>query len=158
MATNILTQDRLQQLFTYDATTGHLINKQTSKRAGYRHHSGYRNICVDDRTYIEHRVIWLLCHGEWPSKDIDHINRIRDDNRLSNLRLATRAENCQNQPIRRTNGSGLTGVYYHKVSKKWAAVINVNKKQQHLGTYDTFEQARDVRLAAEQQHYTFATT
>lgn len=155
MASNILTQDRVKTLLSYSPDTGALTWRKTNKRAGTRHYSGYRNVFIDGRCYIEHRVIWLYVYGEWPSVDIDHINRLRDDNRLQNLRLATREENCQNQPIRKTNKSGRTGIYFHKISQKWAAVINVRKKQLHLGVFDTLEEAVAARKNAETTHYSF---
>jgi hypothetical protein len=155
MASNILTQARLKELLQYDPDTGCLVWRKTNRRAGTKHYSGYRNVFVDNRCYIEHRVIWVWVFGEWPDCDIDHVNRQRDDNRLVNLRLASRAENCQNQPIRRSNKSGVTGVYYHKASQKWAAVINVGSKQRHLGTFECQEDAVSARLAAQQQHYSF---
>lgn len=155
MASNILTQDRVKTLLSYDPDTGFLTWRKTNRRAGTRHYSNYRNVFVDGRCYIEHRVIWLYAHGEWPSVDIDHINRQRDDNRLQNLRLATREENCQNQPVRKTNRSGRTGIYFHKISQKWAAVISVRKKQLHLGVFDTLEEAVAARENAEATHYDF---
>ena len=155
MAISILTQDRVKTLLSYDPDTGFLIWRKTSKRAGTQHYSGYRNVFVDGRCYIEHRVIWLYVYGEWPTVDVDHINRQRNDNRLQNLRLATREENCQNQPLRKNNRSGQTGIYFHKVSQKWAAVINVGKKQVHLGVFCTREEATAARHNAEAQHYAF---
>lgn len=157
MATNILTQDRVKTLLTYDPDTGFLTWRKTGKRAGAQHYSGYRNVFVDGRCYIEHRVIWLYVHGEWPAYDIDHINRQRNDNRLANLRLTSRAENCQNQPVRKTNKSGKTGVYFHRVSKKWAAVISVDKRQLHLGTFNNCDEALAARRDAETKYYPYAT-
>jgi hypothetical protein len=110
-------------------------------------------VTVAGSTVTEHRLAWFYTHGRWPSGDLDHINRVRHDNRIDNLREATRSENCQNQPIRKSNRSGVTGVYHHKVSNKWAATINVNKKQMHLGVYDTLEEAIQVRRNAELEHY-----
>ena len=54
------------------------------------------------RQYLQHRVAWALHYGEWPASFIDHINHIRDDNRIHNLRVVTRAENNSNA-IRRMN-------------------------------------------------------
>ena len=113
---------------------------------------------VAGKTVTEHRLAWFYTHGCWPNGDLDHINRVRYDNRLDNLREATRSENCQNQPIRKTNKSGATGAYYHKVSGKWAASINVSKKQIHLGVYDTLEEAVQVRRNAEREYYPNANT
>lgn len=155
MATTSLTQEKLHQLLDYDPETGVMLCRKTGKRAGTQHRLGYRNVVISGRTYAEHRLAWVLATGAWPVYDIDHINRVRNDNRLCNLREATRTENCQNQPVRKSNRSGVTGVYFHKISGKWAASINIAKKQVHLGVFDTVDAAVDVRRAAEAQHYAF---
>ena len=155
MATASLTQERLMSLVSYDAETGVIAWRRNGRRAGWRHYGGYRNVRVDGVTYSEHRLAWLYVHGQWPAADIDHINRVRDDNRLANLRPATRSENCQNQPVRSTNRSGVTGVYYHSCARKWVASINIDKKQRHLGVFDTAEHAAAARKSAEQQYYAY---
>lgn len=155
MATASLTQERLMSLVSYDAETGVIAWRRNGRRAGWQHHLGYRNVRVDGATYAEHRLAWFYVHGQWPAADIDHINRVRDDNRLANLRPATRSENCQNQPVRSTNRSGVTGVYYHSCARKWVALISVDKKQRHLGVFDTAEQAAAARKFAEQQYYAY---
>lgn len=155
MATASLTQERLMSLVSYDAETGVITWRRNGRRAGWRHYGGYRNVRVDGVTYAEHRLAWFYVHGQWPAADIDHINRVRDDNRLANLRPATRSENCQNQPVRSTNCSGVTGVYYHRCARKWVASISIDKKQRHLGVFDTAEQAAAARKSAEQQYYAY---
>ena len=155
MATSSLTQARLKELLCYDPETGVFTWNRNGRRAGWRHRWGYRNVRVDGVTYAEHRLAWFYVHGWWPAADLDHINRVRDDNRLANLRPTTRSENCQNQPIRSTNRSGVTGVYYHSRVRKWVASISINKKQCHLGVFDTAEQAAAARKSAEQQHYAY---
>lgn len=62
---------------------------------------GWVNICFDGKTYAAHRLAWYYVTGEWPSMDIDHINRVRDDNRFANLRHISRAENLKNRAVRR---------------------------------------------------------
>lgn len=155
MATASLTQERLMSLALYNAETGVIAWRHNGRRAGWRHRLGYRNVRVDGVTYAEHRLAWFYVHGWWPAADLDHINRVRDDNRLANLRPATRSENCQNQPIRSTNRSGVTGVYYHSCARKWVASINIDKKQRHLGVFNTAEQAAAARKSAEQQYYAY---
>lgn len=161
-----LTQEHLKTLLEYDPDTGQFVwltdrpggRVKAGDVAGTTHYSGYRYVTVSGITVTEHRLAWFYVYGRWPSGDIDHINRLRGDNRLCNLRETTRAENCQNQPLRKSNKSGVTGVYYHKMSAKWAASISINKKQIHLGVYDTMEEAVKVRRAAETEHYPNAST
>lgn len=151
-----ITHDRLKSLLTYDPGTG--VFMRTGKRSGCAHHTGYRYVGIDGKRIIEHRLAWFYVYGVWPTADLDHINRNRADNRIANLREADRATNCQNQPIRRSNRSGVTGVYFHKVSGKWAASINVNKRQIHLGVYNTMEEAAAVRKEAELTYYPYRPT
>ena len=161
-----LTQDRAQTLLKYDPQTGHFTWRENrpggrgkiGKRAGYMHHTGYRYVRLDGFTVIEHRLAWFYVYGFWPKNDLDHVNRVRHDNRIENLRETTRAENCQNQPVRKSNKSGVTGVYFHKASGKWAVYISVNKKQLHLGVYDTLDEAVSARHNAEKEHYPHANT
>lgn len=155
MATEILTQARLKELLHYDPEAGTMTWLRTGKRAGTQHRLGYRNVMLAGRTYAEHRLAWFWTHGVWPAHDLDHINRQRNDNRLCNLREATRSENCQNQPVRKTNKSGVTGVYFHKLTCKWVASINVAKKQIHLGLFNSLAAAVQARRNAETQHYAF---
>lgn len=156
-----LTQDKVKTLLEYDPDTGRFVwlsdrpggRIKAGDVAGTTHYSGYRYVTVAGTTVTEHRLAWFYTYGRWPTGDLDHINRLRSDNRLCNLRETTRAENCQNQPIRKSNKSGVTGVYYHKVSFKWAATINIGKRQVHLGVYDAMEDAIKARRAAEKEHY-----
>lgn len=151
----IVSLTQLKELLRYDPETGRMYWRATEKRAGTLHRLGYRNVVIRGKTFAEHRVAWCLMTGNWPLHDVDHINRVRDDNRFCNLRLATRAENCQNQPVRRSNRSGVTGVYWHRRANKWVAAINLNGKLTHLGTFDDFIDAVQVRRASEAKHYPF---
>lgn len=97
-------------------------------------------------TAYAHRVLWAMKHGEWPDSEIDHINGIRSDNRLANLRAATPSENMRNR-VRRVRGPdeylGVT-----RVGKKYRALIGVNGRTIHLGYYDTKRDAATARDAA----------
>lgn len=114
----MLTAERLRSLFNYDPDTGVFTyltraarNARPGDVAGSVNSEGYRNIRVDGRTYKAHRLAWLLVHGAWPSAIIDHANGARDDNRLSNLRPATRTQNLANSvPFRagRTTHKGVS--------------------------------------------------
>jgi hypothetical protein len=95
-----------------------------------------------------HRIIWALEHGEWPTHEIDHKNRKRTENRLSNLRAATTAEQSQNRSMYKNNSSGVTGVSIHKPTGRWRAYIAAARRQYHLGLFDTKEEALDARLKA----------
>lgn len=98
-----------------------------------------------------HRVAWALHHGEWPAGDIDHINGIVSDNRISNLRDVPHIENGRNLSRSKANRSGITGVH-QTPSGKWSAVIDVNGRRRRLGTYLTKGEAAEARRAGEREH------
>jgi hypothetical protein len=110
--------------------------------------NGYARGAVDGTFVLAHRVIWAMTHGEWPD-EIDHINGIRHDNRMCNLRNVTKKENAKNLSLQSRNTSGYIGVTWYKAYQKWAAAIVVNKKRVHLGYFDDVHQAGKVRRQAE---------
>jgi len=166
--------DLLRQLLRYDPDTGKLywrerpvemFNGKNPKRAqsifNTRYASsealknvntvGYKNGNIFSKVYAAHRVIWALHYGEWPPKDIDHINGNRADNRIKNLRCVDRGTNCRNQKMRNANKSGVMGVMFEKERGKWSARIGHNMKTIHLGRFDTFEEAVAARKKAEKE-------
>jgi hypothetical protein len=114
--------------------------------------SGYHTGKIDGRTFFAHRIAWALHYGAAPTGEIDHINGLKTDNRILNLRDATRGENQRNTFMRRCNTSGFTGVTRHKCTRRWAAQIQVDKKALHLGLFDTKEAAAKARASAELAH------
>ena len=143
-----LTQDRLKSLFSYDADTGHFTRIKASgprgdvgKFAGWIGGSGRVYIKIDGKSYQAHRLAWLYTYGQFPATDIDHKNLNPQDNRLSNLRIATRSQNQANREKLTTNKCGFKGVNFHKASNKFVAQISFQGKKLYLGGYDTPEQA-----------------
>jgi hypothetical protein len=116
-------------------------NIAAGARAGSKRPDGYRHVRLNKKFYQEHMLIWCLLKGEWPEQLIDHENEIRDDNRIGNLRLATKSQNAINTGKWSTNTSGYKGVSFNKAAKKWVASISVNKKLIHLGTFGSAEEA-----------------
>jgi hypothetical protein len=107
--------------------------------------SRHRRICFNYKMYRCARLAWLFMTGSWPKNEIDHINGIRDDDRWTNLRDVTRAENCQN--IHKTNGiCRLLGVCER--AGRFRAQITINYVHHNIGTFDTPEQARRAYLKA----------
>lgn len=119
------------------------------KEAFTANNRGYRCGRVNYTRYQAHRVCWLLHYGEWPTRQIDHINGVRDDNRIENLREVTAAENAKNLSVPSSNTSGAIGVSWRKANGKWKAQIKVKRRDIHLGYFDQFEQAVAARRAAE---------
>ena len=124
-----LTAERLRALLDYDPVTGVFTWKATrtgqavaGRIAGGALHTGYHRIQIDGRAFLAHRLAWLYVHEVWPQGQIDHINGVKADNRIANLREATASQNGQNRRGSQiNNGSGLLGVYPHDASGRWRA-------------------------------------
>lgn len=157
-----LTQSRLKELLHYDPDTGVFTRRvQTSSRAmigdvaGSLLPDGYRRIMIDGGKHRAHRLAWLYMTGEWPTNQLDHMNGVRDDNRIANLREATNAENKQNREISKNNRSGFMGVSWHKHTRKWVAHIQIAGSKKHLGLFTTPEAAHAAYLAAKADLHPF---
>lgn len=151
-----VTAARVRDLFDYDPTDGQLRwrvkkrwNGKVGAVAGAVNRDGYREIGVDGRTYKAHRLVWLHQHGAWPAGQIDHANRDRSDNRLSNLRDANASQNCANKST--TAADGMRGIYIKRKRRvRYGAHIKVAGKNRHLGYFDTLEQAQAAYSLAAQ--------
>lgn len=164
--------ETLRDLLRYEPETGRLYWKARPREMfGTEHHWKTWNTRFADKeamtantlgylcgniNYVRHqahRVAWAIYYGEWPEGDIDHINLIRSDNRISNLRLATKSENLRN--IRRfsSNTSGYKGVSLHKKTGRWVARISTGTKYKHLGLFDDKEDARAAYMDAARKHH-----
>jgi len=115
---------------------------------------GYKIIILFGRQYRAHHLAWLLMTGEWPPSDmdVDHKNRIRNDNRWTNLRIASRAQNNLNTRTFRKSRSGHRGVHKNRANG-WFARISVEKRVIHLGCFATLPEAIAARREAELKHY-----
>ena len=155
----LLPIELLRELLDYDRDTGIFRWKvQVSIGVGAGSIAGYLdgkywNLRIRGHNYRAHRVAWALTEGEWPPGEIDHRNRNRSDNRRSNLRLATHAENTRNCGLRRDNSSGVKGVEWYKATKKWRVSIRIGGKRISLGYFPTIEEAAAVRREADLIHY-----
>ena len=155
-----LTQAILKEELHYDPETGVFVWRKNRKGligpgsiAGGVSGEGYRRIMVRGTRYAEHRLAWLYVYGDWPSGEIDHINRKKDDNRIANLRDVTRSQNQQNASLQRNNTSGFRGVSWNKRDKRWFAYIRVNGALKHLGSHrDIWDACRAYELAAASLH------
>ena len=142
-----LTVNRLQYLLDYDPLTGVFVNRtnrggrcRVGQVAGTLDADGYLRIMVDGKLYRAHRLAWLYVHGEFPPDQLDHANRVRSDNRIDNLRPATRQQNAVNS-FRADNTSGRKGVTWSNKCEKWLVQIRVNGKRHNLGHYNDIEEA-----------------
>ena len=143
----MINQKYLHEILKYDPDTGIFIwknrsnvlpwwnSKHEGKIAGSIHVKGYRYILINKKSYKAHRLAWLFVYGEWPKDQIDHINMVKDDNRIENLRNANDFQNQANRPKRSTNKSGYKGVSWSKASGKWKSQTRINGKVVGLGYF-----------------------
>lgn len=124
-------------------------------RAGTTTNTGYIMIRIKRRGYLAHRIAWAISTGKVPEQLIDHINGVRSDNRIGNLRLVTVSQNTQNQraATSRNKTSRLLGVSYFKKANKFRATININGKNKHLGCFDTEDLAHEAYMKAKKVHH-----
>jgi len=115
--------------------------------------NGYVQICIGGGVMLAHRVAWFLTYGYLPVLEIDHINRIKSDNRISNLREVTPSQNSANTGIFRNNTSGHKGVSWSKVNKKWAAQSNARGKNKKIGYFTDIKDASKAYVKYSKEMY-----
>lgn len=162
-------QSRVRELFDYDPETGIMVRKinvhsgrgssigggKIQARAGEivgseNPSTGYLYVRVDGSVRFLHRIVWLWYHGYMPETDIDHINRIKTDNRIENLREVSRTCNVRNRSLNRNSSSGIKGVSYCSRAKAWKPYINVGGVRACLGYFEDKVEAAAHRYCAEQ--------
>lgn len=149
--------EKLREYIGYDPKTGSLYwkkNKGTRAKKGNEvgslNSEGYRTFILDGKTYAAHRVAVFLETGSWPAGEVDHRNYVRHDNRWKNLLDGSRSDNQRNrEKADCDNKTGFLGV--SKKGKRFRATLTWNKRQIHLGTFDTPQQAHSAYLAARQK-------
>ena len=163
-----LTQSRLIELLTYDLASGCFTwrvsrggRAHAGGRAGTVHPDGYVFITIDGVSHAAHRLAFLYMLGQFPVEQVDHVNHDGTNNRWTNLRPATRSQNCVNRHRSNSVGDGFRGVL--KVGNRYQAAIcvreNGKKRRIHLGMFATAEDAHQAYLvAAAARHGEFLPT
>lgn len=155
---NSLTSEQLRKLLDYDLETGVFtwrVNRgkaRVGRIAGTKHNRGYLTVVLDQKVYLLHRLAWFWVHDAWPI-EIDHRDRVKTNNRIDNLRQATRQQNLRNTGLQKSNTSGIVGVSWHKRRKKWRAMITIDSKFKELGFFDAISDAAFAREVAEITHF-----
>lgn len=155
----MITQKELKTLLNYDPETGlfhWLVKPSIAVKIGDRAGSvlnkkpkpSYIAIKVKGKRYLAHKLAWLYCNGELP-ETIDHINGSTIDNRISNLRSVSQAENAKNLKKYKNNTTGIPGVHWHKSQSRWQSSIGVNGKLIYLGSFTDIDCAIEARKEAE---------
>lgn len=150
-----ISDDLIGLLVAYDPTVPgglrRLVSRGNTKKgnpAGRPDAKGYWRTHIKGIDIKNHHIVWYLHTGRWPLQEIDHINRVKHDNRIDNLRLVSGSENCWNQNVRKSNKFQLQGVHLHKASGKYRAAITVNGKRTDLGLHKTPNEAHAIYMAA----------
>jgi hypothetical protein len=160
MANANLTAAYLRERLHYDPETGLFTWRVTDRNvkaghvAGTPHCRGYLAIAVGGIPCLAHRLAWLYVHGKWPAHQIDHINGIKTDNRIANLRDVSQSVNMQN--VRKATSrskSGVLGVSRAQWGGRWQAQLAINGKATYLGNYATEQLAHEAYLAAKRKHH-----
>lgn len=145
--------DFLFEYLRYNETKGEFTwikrpnkNIHLHTRAGTKNSAGYRVISLFGKRYLEHRLAWFFVHGEMPKHEIDHINQIRDDNRISNLRQVTRSENQRNK-TRKDSRVDEVGIWWCRRRKRYIAEITLNGKKVYQKSFTDIDEAIQQRKA-----------
>lgn len=142
----MITVDEVRRVFHYDPSTGVFMRiegglgikrKHVNVPLGCPGRKGHLRVGYQGTLYRVHRLIWLYMTGSWPTDQIDHVNRNPSDNRWSNLRQATHAENIWNQRSKNRR----RGVYVCKWTGRYSSTIRHNGKSIWLGRFDTADEA-----------------
>jgi hypothetical protein len=141
-------QEAVKKGYTYDSESG-LVKNRHGKVLNQKCTSGYKRfwIIIDGKGYVikQHQFAWYFIYNFFP-EEIDHINCVRDDNRICNLRAVTTQQNQWNRNTAK-------GYYFNKQIKKYKAQIVLNRKHIYLGSYNTPEQARAAYLQAKEKYH-----
>lgn len=155
----MLTAERVRELLDYNPLTGALTWRErmggTANKgsiAGSNRKDGYLQTRVDVNRYLNHRIIWLWVTGSWPVNHIDHINGIRNDNRLINLRDVIRKNNNENlhSPYK-NNSTGFLGVSKSPSCSTYRARIRHNKQLIEIGNFRNPEDAHNAYIAVKRR-------
>ncbi|QBR52757.1 HNH endonuclease [Erwinia sp. QL-Z3] len=147
----MLTASEVKKILNYDSDSGIFTwilpaskSIKPGRVAGSISSNGYLRIKINGKSYPAHRIAWLLVHNTFPDTEIDHINGEKLDNRITNLRIASRLQNNRNVIKRKDNTSGFKGVSWQLPNKKWVARISVNRKRLTIGFFDSKEEAAEA--------------
>lgn len=159
------TLEYVRSILRYVPDTGEIVNivarnpkSPAGRIARDLNSNGYVRVQINKRRYLGHVFAWFYMTGEWPDRQIDHINGVRDDNRWENLRLATNKQNHENVKLRSDNTSGHRGVYFSKKDNKWIAQVTHKMITYHVGIFAELNDAVTAVKAARDRLFTHHKT
>lgn len=154
-------QNKLRKELRYDAETGEFFRaidgrvKKAGEMVGHLNKAiGYKTVNWNGGNQYAHRLAWLYVYGYLP-KEVDHINGVRSDNRLCNLREATHKQNFENLSSKPRGRNSLIGASYREITNRWSAQIQVEGRKKHLGYFDTENEAHSAYKSAKAEHHKF---
>jgi len=148
----MISQAELKRLFRYDEETGLFYRRMRSgvyRLAGGERKNSYWRIAVKNKRYYAHRLAWFYVYGYWPDQ-IDHKDRNKINNAISNLREATFTQNNANRIV--TGMVGLKGVS-KRTENCYSARITVNGKVIRLGHFKTPKEAHAAYVKAAEKYF-----
>ncbi|MCF3455418.1 HNH endonuclease signature motif containing protein [Stenotrophomonas maltophilia] len=158
---NQITAQDVREKYDYNPDTGVFVfraGKKAGMVCGAVHPDGYLLIAVKNKCQRAHRMAWLYVHGEHPAGEIDHINGVRDDNRISNLRVTDRKGNMRNlRQARRTARCRSLGVNYRPKTGQYVSMIHTDEGRKYLGCFRSEEEASNAYQAAKKIYHQVAT-
>jgi len=147
-------QEEIMNALNYDKDTGVLTWKKRQRVkegaiAGVLFKNGYIRLGINGKLYSAHRVAWVFHYGSIDENmQIDHINGIRHDNRICNLRLVSHKENHRNKKLTCINKAGFNGVRFQEKKNSYVATITIDRKVKYLGSFKNIEDAISARKEA----------
>ncbi len=167
MTAQILTQEILKELLSYNPETGvftwraramcWFISQESAEHwnmrfahteAGSFNKNGYLAISIDGKDYLAQNLVWLYVHGRMPHDILDHEDHVKSNNKLSNLRETSQGGNCRNRSMNKNNKSGCSGVIWNEATQRWHVQLG-NGKGKHLGSANNLFDAACIRKSAE---------
>ncbi|MCX3078411.1 HNH endonuclease [Klebsiella michiganensis] len=158
-----ITKELISKYLSYDPDSGFFTWKVYRSRlarpgnvAGSLHSKGYIIIMIEGKYHFAHRLAWILVNNSQPD-EVDHINGVRSDNRISNLRNSSRRDNSLNTGLSKRNKSGVKGVSFNRRDNAWQAYASVNGKGFYLGQFKKIDDAISARdnFVAENYNHQF---
>lgn len=159
---DLISVEEAKALLSYNQETGELhwrvrvsASIQAGTKAGCLHRDGYEVVKVRGRMYQSHRLAWLIARGAWPLECLDHINGVRSDNRMANLRECSHFQNMQNIGKATGRSSRFIGVTFHAGHRRWSARVSFRGVRRNIGYFETEEEAFKAYCAAKESAHTF---
>lgn len=155
----MITQEKLKSIFFYNSETGIFTRKvkrgkwPAGEVCGTINGGGYVYISINGVKYQAHRLAWLYMYGQFPSLGLDHINCLKTDNRICNLRESNQSMNSLNVPVKKNSSTGLKGAFYIKSKRMFGSKARVNGKSFNLGYFRTKELAHDAYVNFANKHH-----